>query len=320
MINRFITFLVFTVLSLSVTPALSQSDPLNGYSVQHFTDENGLPQNSINDLLFDKNGCLWLGSQVGLVRFNGSSFKLYYPDDKPAMESNVISLGKNDSGYIYFQTEDRNLYCYPGNNSHLLSPVNTAVLKRPYLLNARKQFVDFTHFLSDGPSGEKEERRLIFRDLFDHNGNFYAIDSTHLYLIHNDSLFYFDGRHLQRSTGRMVDPTHLQYLLSGRKLYLLHKDSIMAVYENGQKVGGTEAIGGDLLADAATLRQSNNKFHLYSCNKVNHLLAGKKLYRITAAPNGGLYTEFLIDLDFVTNISAVEYNASLEGVLFPAKK
>src|ERR1700737_832952 len=124
MINKI--FLIFIILSLSVTPALTQSDSSNGYSVQHFTDENGLPQNSINDLLFDNEGYLWLGSQVGLVRFNGYSFKLYYPDDKPVMESNVTMLGKNGKGHIYFQTDDHNLYCYAGNNSHLLSPVNTS--------------------------------------------------------------------------------------------------------------------------------------------------------------------------------------------------
>src|ERR1700761_994479 len=113
MIKKFIRYFVSIILFSSVIPALSQPELINGYSVQHFTDENGLPQNSINDLLFDKDGYLWLASQVGLVRFNGSAFKLYYPDDKPAMESDIAYLGKNDKGYIYFQTTDRNLYCYP---------------------------------------------------------------------------------------------------------------------------------------------------------------------------------------------------------------
>src|ERR1700744_4205165 len=101
MLNRFLRCLFVAILSLSVIPALTQPDPINGYAVQHFTDENGLPQNSVNDLLFDKDGNLWLASQVGLVRFNGSSFKLYYPDDKPVMESNIRMLGKNDNGLIY---------------------------------------------------------------------------------------------------------------------------------------------------------------------------------------------------------------------------
>src|ERR1700744_1888811 len=151
MINK--VFLIFIILSLSVTPALTQSDPANGYSVQHFTDENGLPQNSINDLLFDRDGYLWLASQVGLVRFNGSSFKLYYPDDKPVMESNIVYLGKSKDGRLYFQADDHNLYCYRGSNSTSASPVNTATLKKPFLLNGRKQLFDFSHFLNDVPPG-----------------------------------------------------------------------------------------------------------------------------------------------------------------------
>jgi len=94
MLTRIVTFAVTLLLLLSVTPALTQSDSYNGYVIQHYNDENGLPQNSVNDLLFDKNGYLWLGTQVGLVRFNGNSFKLFYPDDKPAMESNVTALAK----------------------------------------------------------------------------------------------------------------------------------------------------------------------------------------------------------------------------------
>src|ERR1700742_3974394 len=139
MINKFIRFLMGITFFFSVIPALTQPGSANGYSVQHFTDENGLPQNSINDLLFDRDGYLWLASQVGLVRFNGSSFKLYYPDDKAIMESNIVYLGKDEEGIIYFQTDDHSLYRYPGNNSQFLSPVNTSALQKPSLLNARKQ-------------------------------------------------------------------------------------------------------------------------------------------------------------------------------------
>jgi len=72
MIKMAFLFSVISILFLSVIPSLGQQPEVsNGYFVQHFTDENGLPQNSINDLLFDDNGYLWLGSQVGLICWNG---------------------------------------------------------------------------------------------------------------------------------------------------------------------------------------------------------------------------------------------------------
>src|SRR6201991_1500652 len=245
MINK--VFLIFIILSLSVTPALTQSDSSNGYSVQHFTDENGLPQNSINDMLFDNDGYLWLASQVGLVRFNGSSFKLYYPNDKPIMESNILYLGKDHRGTFYFQTDDHNLYSYPGNNSQFMSPVitPTEALKRPLLLNGRKQLYDFSVFLNRTSStAEASYRKKIFQYLFQHNRNFYAADTTHLYLIYSDSLYYYDSRVLTSVSA--LRGNNWQYLLQDKKFYVLKEDSVMGVYSDGHKAGSNSLIEGSL--------------------------------------------------------------------------
>jgi signal transduction histidine kinase len=334
MITKFITFSVFIILLLSVTPVLAQQDPYNGYFVQHFTDENGLPQNTINDLLFDNEGYLWLGSQVGLVRFNGYSFKLFYPDDKPAMESNVQLLGKNDQGYIYFQTDDHNLYCYPGNNSHLLSPINTYALKKPHLLSSGKRLFDFSSFLGGAPPGKAtEKRKLIFKDLFEHNRNFYVVDSTHTYLLYSDTLYYYDNKELSKVSVPLNNA--LEYLILEGKLYILNKDSVTGVYGNGKLLKGAEAIGGDLLKDAfgrdaagweargqdITAQGGKDRglkksaFRLFSSGNINHLLAGNRLYRIYPGPGGVLTTRFLLDIGFATNITGVEYNPGLDLLL-----
>jgi ligand-binding sensor domain-containing protein len=141
MINKFSWFLIVIILLWSVKPALTQPIPVNGYAVQHFTDENGLPQNSVNDLLFDNNGYLWIASQVGLVRYDGSSFEQFYPNDKPAMESNIAFLGKNSGGTIYAQTIDHHLYRYAGSNNTALLSLNNPASREPLLLNAQKTTV-----------------------------------------------------------------------------------------------------------------------------------------------------------------------------------
>jgi signal transduction histidine kinase len=336
MIRNFIRFLIIILLTLTATPALPQPEWANGYAIQHFTDENGLPQNSINDLLFDKDGYLWLGSQVGLVRFNGSSFKLYYPDDKPVMESNIIFLAKNDEGSVYFQTDDRNLYCYHGNNSQFLSPVNTAALKKPFLLNTRKQFFDFTTFLQT-PAPEASRRRQIFRDLFTHNENFYSADSGRVYLVYQDSLYYFDGKFLKPLAGHSGHST--QYLLQDGKFYRLDGYNVTAVYKNGRLIPGASPIEGVPNGDpaagpnrgpatgpnrgpamgqhksAAGTAPVSQELHLYSCGNMTHLLVGHQLYRIFPAGEQGLRAAFLVNLDFIPNISAVEYNAGLDLLL-----
>lgn len=64
----------------SVACSLAQS--VNPYVMEHYTDENGLPQNSINAIAEDSKGFLWFGTESGLVRFDGQSFFAF---DKAAL-------------------------------------------------------------------------------------------------------------------------------------------------------------------------------------------------------------------------------------------
>ena len=297
MINRWFRGSIVALLFLTVKPALCQPETVNGYSVQHFTDENGLPQNSISDLLFDKDGYLWLASQVGLVRFNGSSFQLYYPDDKPVMESNIVALGKNAKGSLYFQTRDHHLYCYEGNNQ-LLSPINTPATRRPWLLNNHKQVFDFSRFLSDFPS--------IFERLFANPGNFFVVDTAHVYILDRDSLYYYDGglHLLSPAEGRGA-----QCFVSDNRLYVLHQDTLSAVYSKENRVGGPAPIDG----------VKGRSYRLYSCGKVNHLLVDNRLYRLVPEGDHRLQTHYLANLDFIPNISSIEYNAGLDLLLISSQ-
>jgi signal transduction histidine kinase/ligand-binding sensor domain-containing protein/DNA-binding response OmpR family regulator/HPt (histidine-containing phosphotransfer) domain-containing protein len=54
-------------------PPNSALDPANSGRIAftHFTDRNGLPQNAIQAMAFDKKGYLWIGSQDGAAYYNG---------------------------------------------------------------------------------------------------------------------------------------------------------------------------------------------------------------------------------------------------------
>ena len=313
MINKFIRFLIVIILLLSVRPALTQPIPVNGYAVQHFTDENGLPQNSINDLLFDKNGYLWLASQVGLVRYDGSSFKLYYPNDKPIMESNIVLLGKDDKGSIYFQTIDHQLYCYAGNNGRLLAPLNTPAAQQPLLLNAQKRLFDFTAFLKNAPTPtEARERKAIFEDIFVHNENFYVTDAGTVYLLYHDSIYYYNGNELYRLTQLHVPDC--RFLTVDNRFFILSRDKLLHVYEAQRSIGQDLSIEADP-RQAFPADVPADQYHIFSCGRFTHLLAGHLLYRLFPEANGHLRASFLVDLGFIPNITSVEYNAGLDLLL-----
>src|ERR1700761_5141332 len=62
------------------------------YSIVNYNSDNALPQNSIKGMAFDKNGFLWMGTEMGLVRFDGRNFRGYNMDNSPTLLSNRCFL------------------------------------------------------------------------------------------------------------------------------------------------------------------------------------------------------------------------------------
>ena len=71
-------------------PALEPTTPLASYGRQAWGMENGLPQNTVQALAQTKDGFIWLGTEVGLVRFDGNSFQVFDKNTSPALPGNDI--------------------------------------------------------------------------------------------------------------------------------------------------------------------------------------------------------------------------------------
>jgi signal transduction histidine kinase/ligand-binding sensor domain-containing protein len=52
--------------------------------------ENGLPQNTVQALAQSPDGFIWLGTEVGLVRFDGNGFQVFDKNTRPALPGNDI--------------------------------------------------------------------------------------------------------------------------------------------------------------------------------------------------------------------------------------
>jgi signal transduction histidine kinase/ligand-binding sensor domain-containing protein len=87
--------------------ALEPSTPLASYNRQAWVMENGLPQNTVQALLQTRDGFVWLGTEVGLVRFDGIGFQLYDRNTTPSLPSNdVRCLLETPDGALWIGTSD----------------------------------------------------------------------------------------------------------------------------------------------------------------------------------------------------------------------
>jgi len=99
-------FLSLWVSVLSIH-ALEPTTPLANLNRQSWVMENGLPQNTIQALAQTADGFLWLGTEAGLVRFDGVQFALFDRNSKPALPGNDIrALLATPDGALWIGTGD----------------------------------------------------------------------------------------------------------------------------------------------------------------------------------------------------------------------
>src|SRR5580765_990327 len=69
--------------------------------MKQFTSSDGLPSNTINDVLQDDEDFIWFATDHGVSRFDGHQFTNYTSEDGLG-DDEVIRLGKDQEGRVWF--------------------------------------------------------------------------------------------------------------------------------------------------------------------------------------------------------------------------
>src|ERR1039457_197588 len=87
--------------------ALEPSTSLANYGRQAWVMENGLPQNTVQALVQTRDGFVWLGTEVGLGRFDGNTFQVFDRSSLPGLPGNdVRCLLETRDGALWIGTSD----------------------------------------------------------------------------------------------------------------------------------------------------------------------------------------------------------------------
>jgi signal transduction histidine kinase/ligand-binding sensor domain-containing protein/DNA-binding NarL/FixJ family response regulator len=93
--------------------ALDPNKTITQYSVQVWDMEAGLPGNDIFAIRQTQEGYLWLGTQDGLVRFDGIDFEVFNRENTPQLKDNVIrALCQDGNGALWIGTTSGGLTRY----------------------------------------------------------------------------------------------------------------------------------------------------------------------------------------------------------------
>ena len=114
-------------------PLLAQTN----YSVFHFTTENGLPSNGIKGVAFDTNShYLWVGTEAGIIRFNGTRFKIFNNENTPKLVSDRMDFVEQSiDGHIYARDQEWNWFRINKNQPEFIrkTPLNYIISNREFI-------------------------------------------------------------------------------------------------------------------------------------------------------------------------------------------
>ena len=93
-----------------VSPVHAPAAPLGDYRIVHWTIAQGLPQNSVNDIVRLPNGELWLATFGGLARFDGERFHVKDMATDPELPTHrMVSLAVAGPDALWYLTQQGHL-------------------------------------------------------------------------------------------------------------------------------------------------------------------------------------------------------------------
>jgi ligand-binding sensor domain-containing protein len=79
---------------------------ITDYVVKQWNIKDGLPSQSLKSVVQDQQGYMWVGTQFGLSRFDGTTFTNYNTQNSPFLPSNGVNKLLIDSnGYLWVGTK-----------------------------------------------------------------------------------------------------------------------------------------------------------------------------------------------------------------------
>lgn len=137
--------LIYLHLFILLLPFNNQAQPTSlpwqTIKIHYNAAKNGIP-NLYYDMYKDKKGYIWLGTDRGLLRFDGSKFKLYTTQDG-LPDNEVLNLIEDNQGRIWIGTYHHNIVytknniIYNNDNSVFVRKINKRSEKKSYLQPTR---------------------------------------------------------------------------------------------------------------------------------------------------------------------------------------
>ena len=276
---RYFKFLV-CLLFIQVKAQLTDVDISLDYVHTNFTTKDGLPSNETYCILQDSKGLIWIGTDRGLVKYDGYDFIVYTTLDG-LLDNVILSLKEDNNGNIWYTCFNTNEVGYIDSNLNF----QTKFFNQQLIAGLSK--IDHSNiYFNEIHEGVNSmfivNKELGYVEITDDsidihvNGHYYDINGNKgLYLIDHDgvSFIYADV---------------IQYKNVDIPFHLLDQDTIIHSYtkDTGNMVAPTY-IKNDSIR---YIYDGNDQFEISTSNIVKHTKLGMKYLVYEVSDLGYIYS------------------------------
>jgi signal transduction histidine kinase len=241
------------------------------YFIKQYTDDSGLPQNSVKAIMKDENGFVWLTTEDGIARFDGQRFSIFNKTNVNISSNRfaefVPIMGTKDGPAFNFAAK-----CATGEYVTPLKNGSVAVDKNFF----PKEFINYSHVKKPTKTHDFLTNQHAKSFLGNGHNPFLVIGNDNTFIWTNDSIFYFRNREPLGGTAGV----YKNVFVTGARLYGITDDGRFV------KTSLTEALrfvdfSGDIRKDK-DFNRDPSAFEFYWSNVTNQafMAIGDRLYMI----------------------------------------
>ena len=158
--------LIFLNLFINGIFILSINGQIASPSFRHFTTEDGLPSSEVYNILQDRKGNIWLGTDRGVTRFDGYQFRTFSYKDG-LTDNTVFKLMEDKKGRVWMLTFSGKIFYFENDkiqpykfNEKLFNTVQSMMPNAFYIDSLENVLISFINYgeIKINEKGEIQER------------------------------------------------------------------------------------------------------------------------------------------------------------------
>ena len=279
---------------------------LQEFRIEHYTDEDGLPQNSVYAIAQDELGYMWFSTQRGLARFDGKNFKIFDAFGKTYSAAIVTSFNVDPrpkaTGFFALNDDWDFVHIYQG-KAEMDTALHRHIKLQPFRYPERHK----GHIMERQP-------RMYYGNPYP-NYSVYPAGADRFFVFNGSTLEYYDHK---KTKGRIdwTDEGPWRFFRLDNSLYHLKNGKLNRFATDWAPFRAQPVSLKGALPDEPLYRQG--KYEIYWNNAMNQAFIqdGQSVYHVTSEPNGDLNSQLILSgFDFKKEqVMAIHYDPKMQRI------